>query len=209
MRRATSSEAYIKNMKSGLIKGLRRKIYMALNEFPDSTGNEIANLREFSTYQIDSVRPRFAEMEAAGLIRVTGERECSISKSKAVTWDITDHVYTKEDVKRKRTEQKDLQKEVKQLEKENADLMKENQELKEIAIRAVDELEKFKSSGRLFWLVKQERHIHGFDGQNHSAAKQMFDEKEKMRLGPELILVREDTSGMSPRAVKAHVVKRE
>ncbi len=125
MRRNTSDEAYRLNIATGLICGLREKVYTALHNFPNSTANEIASLPELAVYQIDSVRPRFAELESVRIIAATGERECRITNLKVVTWALTDHTCTKEDFKKKQSRI--------ELEEELQNLRNENTELKRLA----------------------------------------------------------------------------
>jgi hypothetical protein len=92
MTRDTSREAYAKNVASGYITGIRLKVYRELYARPDSTAGEIADAPALRAHQVDSVRPRFAELETAGLIQVTGKRECRVTGMTVVTWSITDKI---------------------------------------------------------------------------------------------------------------------
>lgn len=60
---------------------------------------------------------------------------------------------------------------------------------------------------RYFWIVKQGKYMHGFDACDGTKAKQLFQEKARMRLNPEMLLVREEPEVVSPRALKARQKK--
>ncbi len=90
--RTTSIQAYEQVKASGLVTGLRLKVYSALHECGPLTAHEVAQLPDLRTHQLDSVRPRFAELEDLGVIASVGERECTVTHMKALVWDVTDHV---------------------------------------------------------------------------------------------------------------------
>lgn len=100
MKRHTSSEAYAINLESGYIDGIRLEVYTALHRAPGSTAHEIANTSPLSNHQIDSVRPRFAELERAKLIVAGEARECRISKMKALTWALTSAICKRDSFKK-------------------------------------------------------------------------------------------------------------
>jgi len=88
-------------MASGLVTGLRWKVYQTLHYAPALTANEVAQNPVFRGHQLDSIRPRFAELESLGVIRSSGSRECSVTRMTALLWETTDYVPTKADVKPK------------------------------------------------------------------------------------------------------------
>jgi len=93
-----NDNAFYVNANSGLIQALSLEVYRMVFENPDRTANELFNLPTFRGRQIDAVRPRFAPLVRAKLIRITGERTCSISNQEHVnTYAITDHIATKAD----------------------------------------------------------------------------------------------------------------
>ena len=55
--------------------------YISCN--PDETAGEIASVM---AYQIDSVRPRFAELEREGVIHKSGEKMCEVTNMICHTW---------------------------------------------------------------------------------------------------------------------------
>jgi len=91
--RNTSAEAYAKIEDSGLLTGLRWSVYAHLFHHGPLTAHEVASA--LAGYQIDSIRPRFAELETLRVIEVVGERECSITEMKALVWDVTAYVPSK------------------------------------------------------------------------------------------------------------------
>lgn len=95
--RDTSAQAYAENLASGLIEDLRLLVYTAVHDFPDLTANEISRLPQFSAYQIDSVRPRFAELRRVGIIAEGLERKDQHTGKLSITWRITSNVAQKID----------------------------------------------------------------------------------------------------------------
>lgn len=90
--RATSAQAYAENIASGLIDELHGFVYEAVANNPHLTAREISKLPMFADYQIDSVRPRFAELEHAKVIKAGPERKDQGTNKTAVTWTITNYV---------------------------------------------------------------------------------------------------------------------
>jgi len=121
MRRHTSDEAYAINLQSGLITGLHYLIYRIIHDIPHSTAHEVADTPPLDSFQIDSVRPRFAELESARLISYTGERKCKRSGMCVLTWAITGEIATETSFQRKPS-RKEIEAELKALKQENAKL---------------------------------------------------------------------------------------
>ena len=111
MAQTTSAIAYAANLASGLIKGIRLKVYKAVYANPQWTANEIHKLPSLAIYQLDSVRNRFAELEHAQVISGCGERDCRITGNLAITWVVTDYVATKDDFVKNKS-RKELEKEL-------------------------------------------------------------------------------------------------
>jgi poly-gamma-glutamate capsule biosynthesis protein CapA/YwtB (metallophosphatase superfamily) len=78
---STSSVAYHQSKKKRITISQLVVSYIASN--PDETAGEIASV---IAYQIDSVRPRFAELERQGIIKKTGERICEVTNHVCHTW---------------------------------------------------------------------------------------------------------------------------
>jgi len=95
--RATSAIAYAENTASGLIDDLRLLVYNAVHSAPHSTANEISRRPEFADYQIDSVRPRFAELRRVGIIAEGAERKDQHTDMLSITWYITNNVAQESD----------------------------------------------------------------------------------------------------------------
>jgi len=134
----TSAQAYARNLASGLINGIRLLVYDAVNLNPDWTANEIHKLPELESYQLDSVRNRFAELEHAGVLASGNPRTCRITGNQAVTWALTTHVAVKSDFVKKKS-RKDLEEELAESRRVNTELRL----IAEDALRALTELENF------------------------------------------------------------------
>lgn len=92
MNRETSAKAYNIAVKSGKVHGLQLAVLELVcdcNE-PPTAGEIIRDykLRSPKT-QMNSLSPRFAELERRGLIQPAGERCCSVTGQKAITWEPT------------------------------------------------------------------------------------------------------------------------
>jgi len=98
MIQSTSIAAYNKLIREGKLRGIQRMIFNVLAH--DSKGeagmtaNEIANIIRITNLlpaktQIDSIRPRFAEMQRRGLIEPKGERLCLVTQERAIIWVLT------------------------------------------------------------------------------------------------------------------------
>lgn len=98
-RRETSAIAFKDNMANGLIRGLRRLVYEAVYRNEGKTANEIFHTMIFTRHQTNSINPRFAELERAGVIATAGERPCTITNRKCLTWKVTDYVAERKDLK--------------------------------------------------------------------------------------------------------------
>lgn len=81
----TSLDAYRTAMATGLIRGVRERVFTAIANNPNLTQNEyyqIVGKRE------NTVRPRFSELLRMNAIEVTGERRCRITNIHCCTWGI-------------------------------------------------------------------------------------------------------------------------
>ena len=132
----TSAQAYHKNLASGLIRGIRLLVYVAVNAHPGCTANEIHKLPEFCGYQLDSVRNRFAELEHAGVLQSGNPRVCRITGNQAVTWSTTAHVAVKSDFVKKKS-RREMEVELEELRRLNLEL----RSIAEDAVKALQELE--------------------------------------------------------------------
>lgn len=99
--RSTSRQSYQAVKATGLVTGLRWQVYRVLHHNGPLTANEVAQFDTLNTHQIDSVRPRFAELESLGVIESVGSRECSVTNMNSLVWNVTDYVPTRADLKPK------------------------------------------------------------------------------------------------------------
>lgn len=123
----TSTQAYHENLASGLIGQLQEKVYTALFRNPHLTAGEVANRPELTAYQINTVNPRFAELERAKLVRKSGTRECAVTGHTVHTWVTTDHIATAADFI-PRPSRRDLEATILRLEAENTRLRQQMQD---------------------------------------------------------------------------------
>lgn len=132
MARKTSAEAFAKIQ--GVLGGIQWEVYQHLYESGPLTAREVAS--KMPLYQLDSVRNRFAELEAMGVIEAVGERVCNVTGFNATTWDVTDATELKpvKQVKPSKFSKAEL-------EAENAKLKERCAELEAIANDCVKALE--------------------------------------------------------------------
>ena len=87
--RSTSARAYRIALESGLVSRIKGMILKELIRNENMTAGEVANriiLKNGNKLQIDSIRPMFAQLKRMNLIVESGERHCSISRVKCITW---------------------------------------------------------------------------------------------------------------------------
>lgn len=87
MSRATSEEAYRAIKENGLLSCRRFQAYDALYRFGPLTAAEC--WRHCPGTQIDSIRPRMAELRRLGVVRETGRTKCSMTGMTVILWDVT------------------------------------------------------------------------------------------------------------------------
>lgn len=89
--RKTSIESYQELVDSGRLKGVQAEIVRVLAEqgVAMSAGEVASRLR---SYQLDSVRPRFAELAKAGIVREAGERKCKVTGKQVIVWEFANGV---------------------------------------------------------------------------------------------------------------------
>lgn len=93
MVRETSADAYHAIEERGLLSQRRWAIYKWLYHNGPATQSE-CHKDGFPELQMDSVKPRFAELESRGVIRVVGERKCRVTGVNVTEWDVTANLPT-------------------------------------------------------------------------------------------------------------------
>jgi hypothetical protein len=93
--RPTSIAAYNAIKANGLLRGLQWKVYNTLSGYDAMTASEAAQW--IPGHRINSINPRFAELQRKGVIRAVGERRCSVTGRQTVAWEITDQLPTVEE----------------------------------------------------------------------------------------------------------------
>lgn len=96
--RKTSREAFDAIQRGGLLTKLKLRVYAQLFAFGPLTAGECAKVLIQATNgrtQIDSIRPRFAQLKALGVIEEVGERICNVTGHKAILWDVTGNLPVK------------------------------------------------------------------------------------------------------------------
>jgi len=97
MNRRTSVAAYTKIKDQGLLSTRRFQAYEALYHHGPLTAAEC--WKKCPGAQIDSIRPRMAELRDLGVIVEVGEKECSVTGMRAILWDVTEALPKKLDKK--------------------------------------------------------------------------------------------------------------
>lgn len=88
MTRDTSRESYREIENNGLLSERRWAVYKWLYHHGPATQSE-CHKAGFPELQMDSVKPRFAELEMRGVIKVVGERDCQVTGRNVLLWDVT------------------------------------------------------------------------------------------------------------------------
>jgi hypothetical protein len=91
--RNTSIEVYKQIKESGLLSKLRFEVYEKIFKYGPITQGEMWN-EHFPKRQRHDVGPRFAELEARGVIECVGERPCNVTGRLAMIWDVTSKLPT-------------------------------------------------------------------------------------------------------------------
>lgn len=107
--RATSAEAYKEIRDSGLLKNLQLQVYEALYTFGPCTANELYR-QAFSNNNTNSANlgARLFELREFQVAYEQCKRVCSITKKRAIVWDLTDKLPVKPP-KKKTKEQKKVE----------------------------------------------------------------------------------------------------
>lgn len=84
MKRSTSSRAYQRLLHSGRLAVCQMEAYEALYSYGPLTGSEVVAKSGYN-----GAWKRLSELSDLGYIRVVGRRVCTISKRKALIWDVT------------------------------------------------------------------------------------------------------------------------
>jgi hypothetical protein len=85
--RNTSLTAYYSIRDSGLVSKLRFAVYHTLFNYGPLTQGELWK-KYFPYSQRHSIAPRFAELEAQGIIEPIGERACEVTGKRCIVWDV-------------------------------------------------------------------------------------------------------------------------
>jgi hypothetical protein len=91
MARVTSIDTYRRIDSEGLLSPLRFKVYTALYMSGPSTAREI-HAKYFKEMTRDTISPRFAELERAGVIESIGTKTCEVSGNLAILWRTNDEL---------------------------------------------------------------------------------------------------------------------
>lgn len=124
MIRQTSIDVYKRNIESGLISELRKKVYSALYYNGPMTMYECARLLGIDR---QSVTPRFTELEPMQLIAIVGERPCKITGNNSYVWQTTDNIV--KPLPKKESNQSKIKRLEKIIEELNSKIKKLEQEL--------------------------------------------------------------------------------
>lgn len=89
--RSTSAEVYNRIKDEGLLSKRRWQVYDVLFRRGPLTQNEACQILadETSLSNKPSVTPRFAELEARGVIHVAGKRRCEVTGELCLAYDVT------------------------------------------------------------------------------------------------------------------------
>lgn len=88
MTRETSAAVYKQIEEEGLLSRLRFEVYSAIFKHGPITQGECWK-DHFSHQQRHTVAPRFAELEARGVIKTVGQRPCGVTGRMTLAWDVT------------------------------------------------------------------------------------------------------------------------
>lgn len=105
MTRKTSIDTYRQIEADGLLSKRRWEVYQCLYKLGPMTQGETAKRIELVVVNIDrpSITPRFAELEAMGVIETVGERACNVTGRNVLVWDVTANLPRQIDKKKELT----------------------------------------------------------------------------------------------------------
>ena len=90
--RPTSIAAYNAIRQNGLLHGLQFLVYCKLAEYGPMTASAVAEM--IPGHRINSINPRFAELQRKGVVQAAGETLCPVTGRQTVAWEITDQLPT-------------------------------------------------------------------------------------------------------------------
>lgn len=93
MKRIASVAAYQKIKDNGLLSTRRFQVYEHIYQNGPVTQRQTC--AAFGHHMSNSIRPRFAELERAGVVKVVGEVVDSKTDMTVSLWDVTDRLPTK------------------------------------------------------------------------------------------------------------------
>ena len=97
MVRETSKEAYFYLVESGKLAKANRTVYGHLFHNGPTTQKKTERALGDTTY---TMRPRFAQLERMGLIKIVGKEKCEETKRSNILWDVTPRVEPLKDTKK-------------------------------------------------------------------------------------------------------------
>ncbi len=105
MIRETSLEAYEHLVTNGTLAEKNRVVYDHLYNTGPTTQKKTERYFNDRTY---TLRPRFAQLEKMGLIKVTGDEVCEETNRRNLLWDVTSVIEPKKDDKLSFKEAKEI-----------------------------------------------------------------------------------------------------
>ena len=91
MVRNTSRESYRSALNSGLITGVRERVYKALYKYPNSTGSELYKaMGGISSATSSNITTRLGELRTMGVAKEVGSRRCKVTGQTVTVWATTD-----------------------------------------------------------------------------------------------------------------------
>lgn len=92
--RTTSIEVYKFLEENGTLSAKRWEVYATVyNNGPMTSAEAFAKINEGKSIKsLTQSRARFTELRGMGLLKETGERECTITGHTVIEWDVTDQL---------------------------------------------------------------------------------------------------------------------
>jgi len=92
MVRLISRQAYKEALDSGLISGMKEKVYKELYRHPNSTGSELYACFSYSSSSTSSnLTTRLGELRDMGVAEEVGSRKCKVTGQTATVWRLTNN----------------------------------------------------------------------------------------------------------------------
>lgn len=105
---STSLEAYLKIKSLGLLSPRRFEVYEVLAKYGAQTQSEVFSKLGLIGEKRVCYTPRFAELERQGVIRVVGEKACSVTGKNCKIWKVTDELPRPFKIEKKIMSEKDF-----------------------------------------------------------------------------------------------------